>query len=110
MDHVVSLLGSGDPEVDMGRDLQRLALAFVVIAACDLLCQLVGWFPESKSNTRYFSLHVIINAYVTVVHFKVRPVGGLRRVKSESEERERLKKRGGTCEFARSNCWIRKER
>ena len=53
------------------EDLQRLVTAFLVIGAIDIGMQVCGWFPERKSNTRYFSIHVFVNAYVTAVHFKV---------------------------------------
>jgi hypothetical protein len=57
--------------VDLYLDLQRLIIAFVVIFSLDRGCIFLGWFPESKSNTRYFTIHVFVNAYVTAVHFKV---------------------------------------
>ena len=59
------------PTINPYEDLQSLVIALVIIGALDVVCRLVGWFPEKKSNTRYFSLHVIVNAYVTAVHFKV---------------------------------------
>lgn len=57
--------------VDIVRDLQMIAVWMVIIGVIDIACQKLGWFPEKKSNSRYFTLHVIVNAYVTVIHFKV---------------------------------------
>jgi hypothetical protein len=56
---------------DVLDDLKQLALALVIIGVLDLACQFLGWFPEKKSNARYFSLHVIVNGFVTAIHFKV---------------------------------------
>jgi hypothetical protein len=57
--------------IDFLEDAYFFGVAFVLIGVMDLLCQAVGWFPERKSNTRYFTLHVAVNAYVTIIHFKV---------------------------------------
>eukprot|EP00048_Salpingoeca_helianthica_P016795 m.234285 g.234285 ORF g.234285 m.234285 type:complete len:266 (+) comp19532_c0_seq1:70-867(+) len=57
-------------DVDFVEDFYIFVVAVVLIGLLDLLCQAVGWFPESKSNTRYFTLHVAVNAYVTIIHFK----------------------------------------
>ncbi len=58
------------PSIDPLDDLFLLALAFLLLGAVDRLMQAAGWF-ENKSSGRYFSLHVLVNAYVTAVHFKV---------------------------------------
>lgn len=60
-----------DNSLDFSHDLKMIGVWLVIIGVLDIACIKFGWFPEKKSNSRYFSLHVIVNAYVTVVHFKV---------------------------------------
>lgn len=51
-----------------GEDLSLLILAFLGFGVIDLMFVKFGWLSTDK-NGRYFSLHVLCNAYVTVVHF-----------------------------------------
>eukprot|EP00055_Hartaetosiga_balthica_P018171 m.129705 g.129705 ORF g.129705 m.129705 type:complete len:294 (-) comp9463_c0_seq1:6264-7145(-) len=46
--------------------LQFFAVIFVVDT---LFVRVFKWFPEKASATRYFSLHVLVNAFVVVVYF-----------------------------------------
>jgi hypothetical protein len=54
--------------LDWQADLRFAAVWFVAIFVIDFAMVRLGWFPEAKSATRYFSLHVIVNAYVVYVH------------------------------------------
>eukprot|EP00045_Choanoeca_perplexa_P010943 m.113843 g.113843 ORF g.113843 m.113843 type:complete len:263 (-) comp15455_c0_seq1:645-1433(-) len=45
-------------------DLQYTVFWFVLIYIMEQAMIFFKYFPEPKSNTRYFSLHVIVNAYV----------------------------------------------
>ncbi|EGD75474.1 hypothetical protein PTSG_06548 [Salpingoeca rosetta] len=67
--------GSFDLDVGVPLDVQGdfifLLKCFAALFAMDwLLVNVVKWFPERASTTRYFSLHILVNAYVVVIHFK----------------------------------------
>lgn len=47
----------------------RIGISFVVFYLLDVAQVAVGWFPRSDRNGRYFTLHVLCNAFVTVAHF-----------------------------------------
>lgn len=57
-------------ELDFAGDALWLLYSLIAIGVCDILMKMGGWFPEKKSNTRYFSLHVLVNAYVSITAFK----------------------------------------
>jgi len=53
------------PSVHPEEDAWRLCLYFAAIFFIDKGMQWAGWFPEPKSNTRYFSVH---GAFLWVAH------------------------------------------
>eukprot|EP00055_Hartaetosiga_balthica_P004637 m.12498 g.12498 ORF g.12498 m.12498 type:complete len:287 (+) comp4004_c0_seq1:166-1026(+) len=57
--------------LDYYGDLKFFVECFVGLFLIDLfLVRVLRWFPEKSSATRYFSIHVLVNAYVVAVHFK----------------------------------------
>ncbi|EDQ89161.1 uncharacterized protein MONBRDRAFT_8601 [Monosiga brevicollis MX1] len=54
--------------LDLMGDVQYALMWFVAIFVLDFILVRIKWFPEKNSATRYFSLHVIINAYVVFEH------------------------------------------
>ena len=57
--------------LDVKGDLLFMCMCFGIIFVVDfVLVHFVKWFPERASATRYFSLHILVNAYVISVHFK----------------------------------------
>lgn len=50
------------------EDVGLMVAAFAIFGIIDLLFIRFGWLSTDK-NGRYFSLHVLCNAYVTIVHF-----------------------------------------
>lgn len=49
------------------QDAVVLLTTLLLCAVVDLAMKQAGWFSQDK-NGRYFSLHVLVNAYVTAVH------------------------------------------
>lgn len=62
----------GEPELgyypDVKGDLLYMLMWIGIIFVMDKALIMLNWFPEKKSATRYFSLHVIVNAFVVYVH------------------------------------------
>eukprot|EP00049_Salpingoeca_infusionum_P007561 m.123068 g.123068 ORF g.123068 m.123068 type:complete len:268 (-) comp13742_c3_seq1:572-1375(-) len=54
--------------LDIKADLIFCLASFVAIFVLDRLCVAIGFFPEPKSATRYFALHVVVNAFVVAIH------------------------------------------
>ena len=50
------------------RDGTQTLAALVAFFLIDQLQVALGWFPRKETTGRYFSLHVLCNAFVTVVH------------------------------------------
>lgn len=51
------------------QDLLITAIAFISFGVLDVFIKnVLGWFRDDK-NGRYFTLHVICNAFVTIVAF-----------------------------------------
>lgn len=56
-------------DVDFYEDTVLFFEIFTAIFVIDWLMILLNWFPNPKSNNRYMSIHVIVNAYVVYLTF-----------------------------------------
>ena len=63
-------LSTHDHEQDIHNDFTFLlaVMAFCIFVDKILFLRVINWLP-SDATGRYFTVHVIINAYVTYVHF-----------------------------------------
>ena len=62
---ITATMGDNEPSyLNLQADFQYAVFWFVLIFVIEQVMIFFKYFPKPKSSTRYFSLHVIVNAYV----------------------------------------------